>query len=115
MFAIEKPVAAWEAIGLAENPPIKVRIEPANIVLAPGGTVAAKLIIERPAHQDQVTFEMPGLPHGVIVDNIGLNGILIPKVRPKREFFLNARPFVDQTDRPSSLGRTRLGRRRLAR
>jgi WD40 repeat protein len=97
---IEKPVPAWEAIGLADHPPIKVRIEPGQIVLAPGGTVAAKLIIERTGHQDQVTFEMLGLPHGVIVDNIGLNGILIPKGETEREFFLNARPFVEQTDRP---------------
>jgi WD40 repeat protein len=96
----ERPVTPWEVVALAESPPLLVRVEPPSIVLAPGGTVSAKIIIDRKNHPGIVTFEMPGLPHGVIVDNIGLNGILIPEGQSEREFFLSARGFVEETDRP---------------
>jgi len=39
------------------------------------------------------------LPHGVIVDNIGLNGVLIPKEQNERQIFLNAAKWVPETDR----------------
>ncbi|MFM8702603.1 MAG: hypothetical protein ACKOHG_01830, partial [Planctomycetia bacterium] len=32
------------------------------------------------------------LPHGVYVDNIGLNGLLIEEGRHEREFFITAAP-----------------------
>jgi WD40 repeat protein len=95
----ERVVAGWELVNVAENPPLTVRVEPAQVVLSPGGTVSCKLVIDRKNHPGIVTFEMPGLPHGVIVDNIGLNGILIPEGQNEREFFLTARGFVGETDR----------------
>ena len=97
---VTHPIEGITSINLADKPGITVRVEPAEITLAPGKTVSAKLIIERHGHNDRVTFEMPGLPHGVIVDNIGLNGILIHPGETEREFFLTARPFVPNTDRP---------------
>lgn len=97
---VTHPVDGMTGINLIDKPAITVRVEPAEITLAPGKTVSAKLIIERHGHNDRVTFEMPGLPHGVIVDNIGLNGILIPPGENEREFFLTARPFVPNADRP---------------
>jgi hypothetical protein len=35
----------------------------------------------------------------VIVDNIGLNGVLIPKGQNEREIFLTAAKWVPETDR----------------
>ena len=34
------------------------------------------------------------LPHGVYVDNIGLNGLLMPAGTNEREFFVTAAPIV---------------------
>lgn len=98
--AATRPVAGFEKIHLADAPKILVRLEPAEITIAPGSVVSAQLIVERRGHDDRVTFEMPGLPHGVIVDNIGLNGILIPEGQTQREVFLSARPWTPETDRP---------------
>jgi hypothetical protein len=95
-----RPVAGFEKVHLANQPKILVRLEPAEITIAPGSVVSAQLIVERRGHDDRVTFEMPGLPHGVIVDNIGLNGILIPEGQTHREVFLSARPWTPETDRP---------------
>jgi hypothetical protein len=39
------------------------------------------------------------LPHGVIVDNIGLNGVLIPKDQQERQIFLTAARWVPDTER----------------
>jgi WD40 repeat protein len=97
---VTRDVPAYTKIHLADNPSITVSVEPVEITIAPGATVPARLKIVRHGHKDRVTFEMPGLPHGVIVDNIGLNGILIPPEETEREFFLTARPFVEETDRP---------------
>jgi hypothetical protein len=46
-----------------------------------------------------VTFTVDNLPHGVIVDNIGLNGVLIPKGQDARQIFLTAAKWVPDTDR----------------
>jgi hypothetical protein len=35
----------------------------------------------------------------VIVDNIGLNGVLIPKDQDERQIFLSAAKWVSETDR----------------
>ncbi|PYI87114.1 MAG: hypothetical protein DME26_07195, partial [Verrucomicrobia bacterium] len=53
--------------------------EPLELTISSGQTVPALLRIQRNGHEDLVTFFLENLPHGVIVDNIGLNGVLIPK------------------------------------
>ncbi|MGH9361198.1 MAG: hypothetical protein ACRD2T_04720, partial [Thermoanaerobaculia bacterium] len=50
--------------------------------------------------EDLVTFAVDNLPHGVIVDDIGLSGVLIPKGQNEREIFLNAARWVPETSRP---------------
>jgi len=73
--------------------------KPLEITIAPGQTVPAVLRIRRNGHEDLVTFTVEDLPHGVIVDNIGLNGVLIPKGEDEREIFLTAAKWVPETDR----------------
>ena len=67
--------------------------------MAPGRTVPAWLKIKRNGHDDLVTFTIENLPHGVIVDNIGLNGVLIPKGESERQIFLTAAKWVPEQDR----------------
>src|SRR5690606_7020845 len=55
---------ATPAEGLAATP---------ELTLAPGGTVTCKLRVERNGFKDRVAFEVGNLPHGVIVDDIGLS------------------------------------------
>src|SRR5439155_16682022 len=73
--------------------------KPFEITIAPGEMVPAMLRIQRNGHEDLVTFTVENLPHGVIVDNIGLNGVLIPKGQNEREIFLTAAKWVPETDR----------------
>jgi len=39
------------------------------------------------------------LPHGVIVMDIGLNGVLIPEGQTERQVFLQCAPWVAEQDR----------------
>lgn len=80
------------------QPPVKAPA-PLEITIAPGQTIPAWLEIKRNGHEDLVTFTVENLPHGVIVDNIGLNGVLIPKDQNEREIFLTAAKWVPETDR----------------
>ena len=73
--------------------------KPLELTIAPGQTIPAWLKIKRNGHEDLVTFTVDNLPHGVIVDNIGLNGVLIPKGENEREIFLTAAKWVPETDR----------------
>lgn len=91
-------------INLVESAPLFVNLEPAGsatpeITIAPGGIVPAWLKIRRNGHTELVTFQVENLPHGIIVDNIGLNGVLIPKDQNEREIFLTAAKWVPETDR----------------
>ena len=74
-------------------------IKPIEITIAPGQTIPAWLKVIRNGHDDLITFTVENLPHGVIVDNIGLNGVLMPKGENERQIFLNAAKWVPETDR----------------
>ncbi|MBI1841137.1 MAG: hypothetical protein HYR88_09830 [Verrucomicrobia bacterium] len=74
--------------------------QPSRIVIQPGQTVSAKLRVERHGHDDVITFEVNNLPHGVIVDNLGLNGITFLKGENERELFLSAAKWVQPMERP---------------
>ncbi|WP_425615311.1 c-type cytochrome domain-containing protein [Anatilimnocola sp. NA78] len=70
-----------------------------ELTLLPGGTVTCKLRIERNGFKDRVAFDVGNLPHGVIVDDIGLSGVLIPEGQTERTIFLRAEPWVKPQDR----------------
>jgi hypothetical protein len=76
-----------------------VATAPATVVIAPGTTVTARLVIERNGFEGEVKFDVDNLPHGVIVDNIGLSGILITADRSERQLFLSAREWVPEQTR----------------
>jgi hypothetical protein len=73
--------------------------QPLELTIAPGQSIPASLRIRRNGHDDLVTFQVDNLPHGIIVDNIGLSGVLIPKDQNERQIFLTAARWVPETDR----------------
>ncbi len=73
--------------------------KPLEINIAPGQSIPVWLKIKRNGHEELVTFGVESLPHGVIVDNIGLNGVLIPKGQNSRQIFLTAAKWVPEVDR----------------
>ncbi|HEX7860733.1 MAG TPA: c-type cytochrome domain-containing protein [Verrucomicrobiae bacterium] len=99
---VEKTGSTLGKITLADTAPLYVTLETGSvpeITIAPGGIVPAHLKIRRAGHADLVTFQVENLPHGIIVDNIGLNGVLIPKDQNDREIFFRAERWVPDTDR----------------
>jgi hypothetical protein len=109
---------------LAERPKLLVHILPSKsaqlagappspgkqateLVIAPGETISAIVRLERNGFDGEVTFgsEYSGrnLPHGVYVDNIGLNGLTLLQGETEREFFITAAKWVPETSRPFHL------------
>jgi hypothetical protein len=72
---------------------------PAKISISPGGTVTCKLRVERNGFAERIAFEVANLPHGVIVDDIGLSGVLIPEKQTERTIVLRAEPWVPAQER----------------
>lgn len=97
---VVREVGTVGKIKLADKEKVSVRLEPAEVTIRPGQTATLNLKIERHGHEPSVSFRFDNLPHGVIVDNIGLNGILIPAGQSERQVFLTARPWVEETSRP---------------
>jgi WD40 repeat protein len=69
-----------------------------EVVVKAGETRSAKLVIDRGELQGDISFggddSGRNLPHGVYVDNIGLNGLLIPAGQTTREVFITVAPWV---------------------
>ena len=74
-----------------------------ELTIHPGETIAAKVLLLRNGYSGVVGFgrEYAGrnLPHGVFVDNIGLNGLLLLDNMNERTFYLTAAPWVRETTR----------------
>jgi WD40 repeat protein len=68
-----------------------------------GETLRAFIKVERLDHDGLVEFgkEDAGrnMPHGVFVDNIGLNGLMLLSGQTEREFFITTASWVPETDR----------------
>lgn len=79
-----------EASGFRRPPVVKI---------APGTTVTCRLRVERNGFDDRIKFEVENLPHGVIVDNIGLSGVLIPAGQSERIIYLTAADWTPPAQR----------------
>jgi hypothetical protein len=95
LFVHFEPFTSASETNIVEPPDGK----PFEITIAPGQTVPAWLKIRRNGHKELVTFQIENLPFGVIVDNIGLNGVLIPKEDSERDIFLTCAKWVADQDR----------------
>jgi WD40 repeat protein len=71
-----------------------------ELVIAPGTTITAMLRIERAENfNNEQRFDVDNLPHGVIVDNIGLSGVMIRQGETERQIFLTASNWVPESTR----------------
>ena len=89
-------------IELTGAPELKVKLvdaqdsslELSELNIRPGQTITARVVIDRADVTGPVSFggddSGRNLPHGAIVDNIGLNGLLLPDGTHDREFFIKA-------------------------
>lgn len=113
---VERPVNSLGKIKLAAKPKILVRVvragqkmpEPASdapieLTIAPGETITAEVVAQRFGYDGRISLGSHdagrNLPHGVFVDNIGLNGLMIVDKQVRREFFITAAPFVPEQTR----------------
>ena len=78
--------------------------KPLEIAIQPGQTITAKVRATRHDFKDRIELgkEDSGrnLPHGIYVDNLGLNGLLVVEGETERQFFLTAPKWVPDTVRP---------------
>jgi hypothetical protein len=113
-----KPIGSLGKITL--NPAPKLLIEftpgadaggsPNTIMLQPGRSVTAKLKLTRNGFKGAVSLDVLNLPHGVIVDNIGLNAVLILPSENERDIMITAANWVEELDRSiAAIARTEGG------
>ncbi len=92
-------------IKLAEKPKVVAFLEPASdpqsnvVTISPGGTVTLKLHVERTGFDGRIGFEAANLPHGIIVDDIGLSGVLVREKETERLIVLRAESWVPDQER----------------
>jgi len=101
LVALE-PVAPGDSLAHLSAPtPLQPQdpAKPFEITIAPGEIVPAWMKGKRNAHKAEVRFDIQNLPHGVIVDNLGLNGITLLEGQNEGEIHLKADLWVPETDR----------------
>lgn len=104
---IESPAVEIKA-KISDKPAMQFKLVASNasndseqvqqISIVPGTTISLKLVIERGDLKGDISFGRDdsgrNLPHGVFIDNIGLNGLLIPAGQSTREVFITAAPVA---------------------
>jgi len=101
LVALE-PVAAGDTLErLSPATPLQPQdaAKPFEITIAPGETIPAWIKIKRTGVDDAIRFDVENLPHGVIVDNLGLNGITLLPGQSEGEIHIKAEPWVKDMDR----------------
>lgn len=72
--------------------------ETATLTIRPGQTISAMIHVERNGLEGEIKlgneFSGRNMPHGVFVDNIGLNGLMILKGANQHQFFITAAPIA---------------------
>ncbi len=88
-------------VSVAPPPELLVWTEPQNVVLEPGGEAWVSIKIKRErGFAGRVPFDVRNLPHGVIVKDVGLNGVLITEEEITQRFRLAAEPWVKALEQP---------------
>jgi hypothetical protein len=72
-----------------------------EVTVRPGGQTRLTVTVERRnGFKGRIPLDVRGLPHGVRVLDIGLNGILITEKETARTIVIYAEPWVEQTEHP---------------
>lgn len=88
-------------IKLIEGGDLVTRTRVPELTIKPGQETRFTVDIDRQGKfAGRVPLDVRGLPHGVRVLNIGLNGILINEKETSREVVLYAEPWVQPMERP---------------
>ena len=108
---------------IRDAPRLRVRLDPladalvtnvatglSVVTVSPGGTARARLSIERNGFEGVVTFSVDNLPHGVIVENLGLNGITFLAGENERVISIAAARWVADLNRPFHAVENQAGR-----
>ncbi|MDF1861064.1 MAG: hypothetical protein P1U87_12680 [Verrucomicrobiales bacterium] len=81
-----------------------------EFTVTPGETITARVVAQRLGFEERIDLgkEDSGrnLPHGLYVDNIGLNGLMIPVGKSEQRFFITAANWVPATVREFHLQTT---------
>lgn len=91
------------AVSTAESAIADKARAPVELEIAPGEMISAVVQIDRNGFDGEVTLggdhSGRNLPHGVFIDNIGLNGLTLLAGENEREFFITAAKWVPQQSR----------------
>jgi hypothetical protein len=120
---ITHPIGSLGKVTLAKEPQVWVALEPVapgdtleklspptpitdqdpgrlfEITIAPGEIIPAWVKVKRNGAKPEIRFDVQNLPHGVIVDNLGLNGITLLDGQNEGEIHLKADYWVHEMDR----------------
>lgn len=88
-------------VSVAPKPELLVWSEPGQVVLEPGGKATVSIRVKRErGFAGRVPFDVRNLPHGVIVTDVGLNGVLITEEENTQRFTLYAESWVQPMEQP---------------
>jgi WD40 repeat protein len=123
---VEKPLGGLGKIEVGPAAKVLVQIESdgasgrvaedgvLEFTVTPGETITARVVAQRLGFEERIDLgkEDSGrnLPHGLYVDNIGLNGLMIPVGKSEQRFFITAAKWVPATVREFHLQTTADGK-----
>ncbi len=88
-------------VSAAPSPELLVWTDPQQVMLEPGGKVTVSIRVERQrGFAGRIPFDVRNLPHGVIVTDVGLNGVLITEAETTQRFTLSAESWVKPMEQP---------------
>lgn len=110
---VVKEIGTLGKLKLEKSPKIAIRLGPDSatkeimaqpataavqeIVLEAGKTMPARLFLERNGFRDRLEVDVKNLPFGVIVANLGLNGLMVPAKETQWQFHFDVAPWTPET------------------
>ena len=95
------PVARFRPCPGERAVPQRCRTARSTVAIRPGE--AAKFVVtveRRNGFTGRVPLDVRGLPHGVMVQDLGLNGIMVTEKETKREIVVRAESWVKPMELP---------------
>jgi hypothetical protein len=114
---VKKDVTAPENVKLGEAAKVLLRIEPdgksgapkvlagkpLELTIHPGETITGFVVVDRKGFDESIQLGKDesgrNLAHGLIIDNIGLNGLMIPQGKDRQRFFITAADWIPESTR----------------
>lgn len=88
-------------VSVAPQPELLVWTDPQQIILEPGGKATISIRVKRErGFAGRIPFDIRNLPHGIIVTDVGLNGVLITEEETTQRFTLSAESWVKPMELP---------------